>query len=35
VSAATVSRYLSRAGLVTPDPAKRPKPSLPDSCETG
>jgi transposase len=24
VSAATVSRYLTRAGLVTPDPAKRP-----------
>jgi transposase len=24
VSAATVSRYLARAGLVTPDPAKRP-----------
>jgi transposase len=29
VSAATVSRYLARAGLVTPDPAKRPKSSLP------
>ncbi len=27
VSAATVSRYLARAGLVTPDPAKRPKSS--------
>jgi transposase InsO family protein len=27
VSAATVSRYLSRAGLVTPSPAKRPKSS--------
>ena len=27
VSAATVSRYLSRAGLVTPNPAKRPKSS--------
>jgi transposase InsO family protein len=27
VSAATVSRYLSREGLVTPDPAKRPKSS--------
>ena len=26
VSAATVSRYLSRRGLVTPDPAKRPRP---------
>jgi len=25
VSAATVSRYLARAGLVTPEPAKRPK----------
>jgi Homeodomain-like domain len=29
VSAATISRYLTRAGLVTPDPAKRPKSSLP------
>ena len=27
VSAATVSRYLARAGLITPDPAKRPKSS--------
>jgi transposase InsO family protein len=27
VSAATVSRYLARGGLVTPDPAKRPKSS--------
>jgi transposase InsO family protein len=27
ISAATVSRYLSRAGLVTPNPAKRPKSS--------
>jgi hypothetical protein len=27
VSAATISRYLSRAGLVTPDPAKRPRSS--------
>ena len=27
VSAATVSRYLSRAGLVTPEPRKRPKSS--------
>src|SRR5580692_8340492 len=27
VSAATVSRYLSRGGLVTPEPAKRPKSS--------
>jgi hypothetical protein len=27
VSAATVSRYLNRAGLVTPAPAKRPKSS--------
>ena len=25
VSPATVSRYLARAGLVTPDPSKRPK----------
>jgi transposase InsO family protein len=39
VSAATVSRYLTRAGLVTPDPAKRPKSSyirfaaeLPNEC---
>ena len=39
VSAATVSRYLSRAGLVTPNPAKRPKPSyirfeadMPNEC---
>jgi transposase InsO family protein len=39
VSAATVSRYLSRAGLVTPAPAKRPKASwhrfaatLPNEC---
>src|ERR1700677_2322834 len=39
VSAATVSRYLSRAGLVTPEPAKRPKSSyirfqadLPNEC---
>ena len=39
VSAATVSRYLSRAGLVTPNPAKRPKSScirfeadMPDEC---
>src|SRR3984885_4711700 len=39
VSAATVSRYLARAGLVTPDPAKRPKSSylrfaaqLPNEC---
>jgi transposase InsO family protein len=39
VSAATVSRYLARAGLVTPDPAKRPKSSylrfaaqLPGEC---
>ena len=39
VSAATVSRYLSRAGLVTPDPAKRPKSSyirfeadMPNEC---
>jgi len=39
VSAATVSRYLMRAGLVTPDPAKRPKSScirfaaeLPNEC---
>jgi transposase InsO family protein len=27
VSAATISRYLARAGLVTPQPAKRPKSS--------
>jgi transposase InsO family protein len=27
VSAATISRYLARAGLVVPDPAKRPKSS--------
>jgi transposase InsO family protein len=27
VSAATISRYLSRAGLVTPEPRKRPKSS--------
>ena len=27
VSAATISRYLARAGLVTPDPAKRPRSS--------
>jgi transposase InsO family protein len=27
VSAATISRYLARAGLVTPEPAKRPKSS--------
>jgi transposase InsO family protein len=39
VSAATVSRYLSRAGLVTPAPAKRPKSSyirfeadMPNEC---
>jgi transposase InsO family protein len=39
VSAATVSRYLSRAGLVTPSPAKRPKSSyirfeadMPNEC---
>jgi transposase InsO family protein len=39
VSAATVSRYLARAGLVTADPAKRPKSSylrfaaqLPNEC---
>lgn len=39
VSAATVSRYLSRAGLVTPDPRKRPRSSylrfeadLPNEC---
>jgi transposase InsO family protein len=39
VSAATVSRYLSRAGLVTPEPRKRPKSSyirfaaeLPNEC---
>jgi transposase InsO family protein len=39
VSAATVSRYLARAGLVTPDPAKRPRSSylrfaaeLPNEC---
>ena len=39
VSAATVSRYLTRAGLVTPEPRKRPKSSrirfaaeLPNEC---
>jgi transposase InsO family protein len=39
VSAATVSRYLSRQGLVTPDPSKRPKSSyirfaaeMPNEC---
>jgi transposase InsO family protein len=39
VSAATISRYLDRAGLVTPEPAKRPKSSyirfaadLPNEC---
>lgn len=39
VSAATVSRYLSQAGLVTPSPAKRPKSSyirfeadMPNEC---
>ena len=39
VSAATISRYLARAGLVTPDPAKRPKSSclrfeaeMPNQC---
>jgi transposase InsO family protein len=39
VSAATISRYLTRAGLVTPDPAKRPRSSylrfqagLPNEC---
>jgi|SRR5580658_6236591 transposase InsO family protein len=39
VSAATVSRYLTAAGLVTPDPAKRPRSSylrfaaeLPNEC---
>jgi transposase InsO family protein len=39
VSPATVSRYLARAGLVTPDPAKRPRSSclrfaaeLPGEC---
>jgi transposase InsO family protein len=39
VSAATVSRYLARAGLVTPDPSKRPKSSyirfeadMPNEC---
>src|SRR5262249_46208986 len=39
VSAATVSRYLTRAGLVIPDPAKRPRSSylrfaaeLPNEC---
>jgi transposase InsO family protein len=39
VSAATISRYLARAGLVTPEPAKRPKSSylrfaaeLPNEC---
>lgn len=39
VSAATVSRYLTRAGLVTPEPSKRPRSSylrfaaeLPNEC---
>ena len=39
VSAATVSRYLARRGLVTPDPSKRPKSSylrfqaeMPNEC---
>jgi transposase InsO family protein len=39
VSAATISRYLTRAGLVTPEPAKRPRSSyirfaaeLPNEC---
>jgi transposase InsO family protein len=39
VSAATVSRYLARAGLVTPEPRKRPRSSclrfaaeLPNQC---
>jgi transposase InsO family protein len=39
VSAATVSRYLTRAGLITPEPAKRPRSSyirfaaeLPNEC---
>ena len=39
VSAATVSCYLARAGLVTPDPSKRPKSSyirfeadMPNEC---
>ena len=39
VSAATVSRYLARSGLVTPDPAKRPRSSylrfeaaMPNEC---
>jgi transposase len=39
VSAATVGRYLARAGLVTPEPAKRPRSSyirsaaeLPNEC---
>ena len=39
VASATISRYLARAGLVTPDPAKRPKSSylrfaaeLPNPC---
>jgi transposase InsO family protein len=39
VSAATISRYLARAGLVTPEPAKRPRSSylrfeaqLPNEC---
>jgi transposase InsO family protein len=39
VSPATVSRYLARAGLVTPDPSKRPKSSyirfeadMPNEC---
>ena len=31
VSAATISRYLARAALVTPEPRKRPKSSSWDS----
>jgi transposase len=34
VASATISRYLARAGLVTPDPAKRPRNlRLPPGCQ--
>jgi hypothetical protein len=32
VSAATVSRYLTRQGLVTPEPAQAPEVVLPAVC---
>jgi transposase InsO family protein len=34
VSASTISRYLTRAGLVTPAPTKRPKSSYPRFAAT-